>query len=1152
MTTLTSKAVKKQLLASKTNALRSLNLEKALEYDLNKFFQNLKTQVLAALYEYYPMDEQGILLQGQADLILAPIFESQKEYYKILERYNKKEYRSGVRQAKRLVKLAKANVSARKSENTTNFNANNLIKIEKDNLFGTNDWTEEKLLKQSFTASEHTMNRVDKDINKILSDGYASGAGIKKVASNIEKRFNQLKTWEARRIARTEIHNAHEMGTMNTYQEMDVEYTQWSSAHDSRVRGLKPKDKANHVKMDGEIIPLGGTYSNGLQYPGDTKGPIYEWINCRCGNLPFIMPYGYIAPPGKAQFREKDLVQTLDYWNQDDLIAQATSEMRETVPNEIDSVMTNIKRSSNEWDINRLTPQEKEMYLKQKKNYTILKNAMENKDYSKLDELEDMGGYYAIRDKKSFLEYTDNGKDFDLWLKDELDDYLEELKDYEKIIKDTNIKVDINPRNVKWDNPDLKDYRILNEDGNYVNVNMEEKFIKYHFKDENLTIFESVDMDTSRVRFVYESYKKLPKHLKNTKEIVLSSQKPRIVNFWGSDSYVGGYVTPTKGSTRIVQFKKTVGQLNDNLVHESAHLLEKDKNFYISNSKEYILAFKKDQQRLLKQGYSLEESYVTPYAHDFTEEFVTKRTLAIHKYGDRQYSEDFAESVKMYLKDKKAFTEKYPNKAKVIEKAIKGKYTTKNTTPYNSWFKSEQNRFKLTEKEWERENLLKFKPDLTSSEMRELEYFDDKRKLDYIYNKKIKGEILDDNLEKAFQDLTKKWEKKLKLPKENILELSDNTWTKEDDKRLKELLKKEQNKKLKILEEGELIDLREKKKLFDESKQLTKKSSKFAFAREDKLKYDELQILKQEGKLKGMKNRKALELLENQKELDSLHAKLIKKGKLSSKEAERYAELYNNKRIQRKFNLNLLEGTAKLEGKTISPVIKEEPYTGDMNDPKNIKKFKGTTKDGMLPGNESIDRYFTKNVATTGKHDEIIEKWVYDAWYNDAQFYHNELQWDEKKLRKWVKKEFKELTTEEQEVEIQNILNEWKQFKELMKDGELKKNMLLHRTQRKLHGWPNPKVGQKVTINADRSFSISKEGVDEYRKGGKKGWWNIELEAPAKTKGVYISPKAISEEHNNKYIRQMEVIVGPDTPAEIIYIDPSPDKKLIRLRAIVE
>lgn len=327
---ITSTELKKQILASKISHVRSLNLEKALEYDLNSFFKSLKEKVIHELKEYWP-DNEGVLLQGQLDLILAPIFESQQEYYNILREYNVKEYDSGYKQGRRLVNLARKPLSSFKSEsNTIKVNKLANLKVDKDELFGTNDWTQQKLLDQSFTASENTMNRVDSDINKIISDGYKSGHGINKVAANIENRFQQLQTWESKRIARTEIHNAHQMGIMNIYQEMGVQYTQWTSAHDSRVRGHKPKDKANHVKMDGEIIPLGGTYSNGLQYPGDTKGPIYEWINCRCGNVPFIMPDGYMAPPGKAQFREEDLIQTLDYWNQDDLIAQATQEAQTT------------------------------------------------------------------------------------------------------------------------------------------------------------------------------------------------------------------------------------------------------------------------------------------------------------------------------------------------------------------------------------------------------------------------------------------------------------------------------------------------------------------------------------------------------------------------------------------------------------------------------------------------------------------------------------------------------------------------------------------------------------------------------------------------------------------------------------------------------
>lgn len=764
--TTTATTVKRQLLAARISQTRSLNNESALKWELHKFFLNLKDKVLKELHEYYP-DDTGILLEGHLDLILAPIFESQQKYYNILRRFNHKEYNFGVREAKRLVKLAHNNNSgASKSQNNVKLESVFDAGFEKDDLFTTQKWSEETLLNHSFTASENTMNRVDKDINNILTDGYKSGKGIPHVRDQINKRFNQLADWEAQRIARTEIHNAHQMGIINTYNELGIQYVQWSSTHDTRTRGNKPSDKANHVKLDGEIIPLGGTFSNGLEFPGDTKGPLREWINCRCSLIPFIIPDGYMAP-SFSPFRESDLVPTLDLYNYDDIVAQATSEMREEVPNEVDSLLAEFKRSSKEWDINRLTPQEKEHYLKQKKNYLILKNAMDNGDYSKLDELEDLGGYYAIRNKKSFLEYTDNGTDFDFWLKDELDDYLEDIEDYETIIKDTNLTVTIKPKGIKWKNKGLKEYRILNDDGKYVPVNQDEKFITYYFKDENLTILESVDMDTSRVRHVYNSYKKLPKSMKKTREIVLSSQKPRIVNFWGQDSYVGGYVTSSKADTRIIQFKKTVGELNDTLVHESAHLLEKDKNFYISNSKEYILAFKKDQQRLLAQGYSLEETYITPYAREFTEEFVSKRTLALQKYGDRQYSEDFAESVKMYLRDKKTFTEKYPNKAKVIEKAINGEYSPKNITSYRKWYEVEKDRFKVTEEEFERERLIHIREPQNKEERDFLDYVYEKRQIDYLYNKKLEGIPLTDFEEKAFEDLTKKWKKKLNLKEEN-------------------------------------------------------------------------------------------------------------------------------------------------------------------------------------------------------------------------------------------------------------------------------------------------------------------------------------------------------------------------------------------------
>lgn len=38
----------------------------------------------------------------------------------------------------------------------------------------------------------------------------------------------------------------------------------------------------NHVKMDGETVPIDARFSNGLRYPCDPEGPARETIKCRC------------------------------------------------------------------------------------------------------------------------------------------------------------------------------------------------------------------------------------------------------------------------------------------------------------------------------------------------------------------------------------------------------------------------------------------------------------------------------------------------------------------------------------------------------------------------------------------------------------------------------------------------------------------------------------------------------------------------------------------------------------------------------------------------------------------------------------------------------------------------------------------------------
>lgn len=299
--------MKRKMIASLVTRKRSQVNEQRLQREVSRYFKDLEQEVLSNLEEYW---SEYHLLQGQINLIKQPIIDSHQDYYQLLEKYNKKEFQLGSNEGRRLVEYATQPYAEKGILDIIR------MKSTRFNLFGTLRWTEQTLLERLFTASQQTLERVDDNINEIITEGYKSGKGINYIKSKLQERFTQLRTWEASRIARTEIHTAHNEGIMKSYEEMNVNYTQWVAAHDNRVRlshrGNYSKNGIHGTGVDGEIIPFGGQYSNGLAYPGDKSGPIEEWINCRCSNAPYIMPYGYTAPPGKSSFRENELVKLQD------------------------------------------------------------------------------------------------------------------------------------------------------------------------------------------------------------------------------------------------------------------------------------------------------------------------------------------------------------------------------------------------------------------------------------------------------------------------------------------------------------------------------------------------------------------------------------------------------------------------------------------------------------------------------------------------------------------------------------------------------------------------------------------------------------------------------------------------------------------------
>lgn len=152
-----------------------------------------------------------------------------------------------------------------------------------------------------FEASRHTINRMVGDVMDNLAQSYEDGLGIDDAADRLRDVFTNIRDYELRRVARTEINSFQNKGAILTEEELGIRYHKWYTAEDERVR-------SEHVDVHGEIVRVGEPFSNDLIYPGDKAGDIKEWINCRCRLVPFLMPEGKTAPPGMSRFREEDLI----------------------------------------------------------------------------------------------------------------------------------------------------------------------------------------------------------------------------------------------------------------------------------------------------------------------------------------------------------------------------------------------------------------------------------------------------------------------------------------------------------------------------------------------------------------------------------------------------------------------------------------------------------------------------------------------------------------------------------------------------------------------------------------------------------------------------------------------------------------------------
>jgi SPP1 gp7 family putative phage head morphogenesis protein len=296
-----------------------LIVEDKLTQQVAKYFNKLEKQVQKVVN-----DNQDLPADTVAVLVNVILEDMTTKYRKLLYKHLRMTEQLSKRHTKEIITLQQRKRLGQKRKATDNISFKDLpltwlsmkAQTTLDKILGMNvinpdapyriqqnKMVHDYLRDHSITVSEKTRNRINKDIQEILTTSEKEGIGNKQVADKIKQKFNQLETWEARRIARTEINAANNLIAHNELLSNDlVDYKMWVATSDNRTRDT-------HRELNGEITRIGHPFSNGLQYPGDHNGELKEFINCRCRVISWIPDYDKVPPTGKEYFRAEECIQ---------------------------------------------------------------------------------------------------------------------------------------------------------------------------------------------------------------------------------------------------------------------------------------------------------------------------------------------------------------------------------------------------------------------------------------------------------------------------------------------------------------------------------------------------------------------------------------------------------------------------------------------------------------------------------------------------------------------------------------------------------------------------------------------------------------------------------------------------------------------------
>jgi SPP1 gp7 family putative phage head morphogenesis protein len=173
-------------------------------------------------------------------------------------------------------KLALANIGIQRMIRHGETKQEGTIEFEFEGEFIVN----QELLKKRLNKVAGMNSTLFEQIKNSLLDGIEAGETIPMLQDRIRTIYNASAA-KSRVIARTESASLMNGTTNQVYQEEGVEQKQWLTTIDDATR-------QSHVDVDGEIVPIGASFSNGLEYPGDANAPAEEVVNCRCALAPVI------------------------------------------------------------------------------------------------------------------------------------------------------------------------------------------------------------------------------------------------------------------------------------------------------------------------------------------------------------------------------------------------------------------------------------------------------------------------------------------------------------------------------------------------------------------------------------------------------------------------------------------------------------------------------------------------------------------------------------------------------------------------------------------------------------------------------------------------------------------------------------------------